>query len=64
MNNSNIEKIIQNQMNKYGNRTTIPTSQECRGIASLTLQRTQDATPKNYNTAPSPSKYSQDYITP
>ena len=50
-------------MNKYGSIITI-ISQESRSIANLTLQHTQDAVPKNDNTALSLSKHSQNYITP
>ena len=38
INNSNIEKTIQNQINIYENITTITTSQECRVIVPITLQ--------------------------
>ena len=56
---NNIEESMENQINKYEARTTIPTSQQCRGIAPLNLV-TQGTAPKNDNIAKSPPKHSQD----
>ena len=58
---NNIERGIRGQMNKYESRTTIPASQQCGGVAPLTLE-TKGIAPKNDNIVPCPSKHSQDCI--